>query len=72
MSKQKLNRAEIAGPSVYEGRLGAAQGVSAVERRVQDYSGDPAQYKPVMLAGRDPSIRRSAAGKQEITRSSPR
>jgi len=34
MSKQKLDCAEIAGPSVDKGRLGAAQGVSAVEHRV--------------------------------------
>jgi hypothetical protein len=51
MTKQELNRSQIARPSIDKGRFCAAQGMCTKEPRVETDAADPLGHQPGILAG---------------------
>ena len=71
MAKEQLNRAEAAGSSVNQGRLGSPQRVGAEQRRVQTDADDPLRQQASILAGGEAAAVATAAMEQEIAGTLP-
>jgi hypothetical protein len=68
MTEQQLNRTEITGPAVDEGRLCAAERVRPEEVRIQANARNPTRDKASVLTCRQRPVVAHVAGEQELTR----
>jgi hypothetical protein len=51
VAKEQLNRPEVSGSPIDQGRLGSTQRMSAEQRRVETDAGDPLRQQAGILAG---------------------
>jgi hypothetical protein len=66
VAKEQLNRPEVSGPPVDQGRLGSTQRMSAEQRRVKTDAGDPLRQQAGILAGGEATTLAATATKEEV------
>jgi hypothetical protein len=66
VAKEQLDRAEVPGSPIDQGRLSSTQRMSAEQRRGETDAGDPLRQQPGILAGGEATTLAATATKQKI------